>query len=111
MVNATPEPRRGEVWWAVADKRRPVIVVQANFLNRSLVGWILAVPLTSKLGRAGAPGNVRLPSKETGLTRISVANVAQVAPLPRTGFRERVGSLRQDLLASIDDGLRLVLGL
>ena len=23
------EPRRGEIWWAVADKRRPVVVVQA----------------------------------------------------------------------------------
>jgi mRNA-degrading endonuclease toxin of MazEF toxin-antitoxin module len=106
-----PGPSRGEIWWAVADKRRPVVVVQADFLNRSRTGWILAVPLTTKLERGEAPGNVRLSTRDSGLARASVANVAQVAPLPRVGFRERVGRLAETRLQLIDDGLSLVLGL
>ena len=106
-----PEPARGEVWWAVADKRRPVVVVQGDFLNRSRTGWILAVPLTSNLERAEAPGNVRIAKRDSGLDRPSVANVAHVAPLPRLGFRERVGRLSQELQREIDEGLALVLGL
>lgn len=111
MVTDGPGPRRGEVWWAVADKKRPVVVVQADFLNRSRVGWILAVPLTSRLERAGAPGNVRLSRRHTGLSRASVANVSQVAPLPRSGFRQRVRRLPRELLERVDGGLRLVLWL
>ena len=106
-----PEPRRGEIWWAVADKRRPVVVVQADFQNRSRTSRILAVPLTTKLERGQAPGNVRLSTRDTGLARASVANVTQVAPLPRVGFRERVGRLEESRLRLIDDGLCLVLGL
>ena len=108
---AVPEPRRGEIWWAVADKRRPVVVVQADFLNRSRVGWILAVPLTTALERSGVPGNVRLSRRESGLKRASVANVSQVAPLPRSGFRELVGSLSRPLMGRVEKGLALVLGL
>jgi len=111
MVAARAQPRRGEIWWAVADKRRPVAIVQADFLNRSLMGWILAVPLTSNLARADVPGNVRLARRQTGLPRACVANVSQVAPLARSGFRERVGPLAAGLVEQLDEGLRLVFSL
>lgn len=105
------EPRRGEIWWAAADKRRPVVVVQADFLNRSAGAWILCVPLTTNLGYTEAPGNVRLPKRETKLPRPSVANVGQVAPLHRMSFSERVSCLTARALANIDEGLRLVMDL
>ncbi len=110
MVDA-PEPRRGEIWWAVADKRRPVVVVQADFLNRSRTTWVLAVPLTTNLRRSAVPGNVRLSRRDSGLSRSSVANVTQTAPLPRSGFRERVGKLSETQMIEIDKGLLLVLDL
>jgi mRNA interferase MazF len=93
-----PQPRRGELWWAVADKRRPVVVVQADFLNRSALDWILAVPLTTNLAWADAPGNLRLSRRQTRLPRQSVANVSQIAPLHRTGFTERIGKLPVSLV-------------
>lgn len=105
------EPRRGEVWWAASDKRRPVVVVQADFLNRSRTDWILAVPLTTNLARADAPGNVRLSRQDTGLPSASVANVAQVAPVHRSGLRDRVGAIPSNSAHQIDAGLRLVLSL
>jgi mRNA interferase MazF len=95
----------------MADKRRPVIVVQADFLNRSTLRWVLAVPLTSNLAWAEAPGNVRLLPKQTGLRRRSVANVSQVAPLHRASFAGRIRTLSADVVARIDAGLRLVMSL
>lgn len=106
-----PEPRRGEVWWATADKRRPVVIVQADFMNRSAAAWVLSVPLTTNLAYAEAPGNVRLSKRETSLPRPSVANVSQVAALPRTGFAQRVGRLSGEAIDRIDAGLRLVMQL
>ena len=108
---ADREPRRGEVWWAATDKRRPVVVVQADFLNRTRTDWFLAVPLTTNLARADAPGNVRLSRQDTGLPSPSVANVAQVAPVHRSGLRDRVGSIPTASIQAIDAGLRLVLSL
>jgi mRNA-degrading endonuclease toxin of MazEF toxin-antitoxin module len=105
------EPRRGEVWWAAVDKRRPVVVVQADFLNRSAMAWILAVPLTSRLQHESFPGNVRLSRRETGLPRACVANVAMVAPLHRSAFIERAGRLPPGRLEQVAAGLGLILGL
>ena len=106
-----PTPRRGEIWWAAADKRRPVLVVQADSLNRTAIGWFLAVPLTSNLALGGFPGNVRLSRRQTKLAKPSVANLAQTAPVPRFGFREHVSTLSPGNMTDIDSSLRLVFGL
>jgi mRNA interferase MazF len=85
--------------------------VQADFLNRSRLDWILSVPLTTNLTWANAPGNLRLSKQQTRLPRRSVANVSQVAPLHRAGFVERVAKLPINALSRLDAGLHLVLGL
>jgi len=77
--------RRGEVWWASLPPpigsgpgyRRPVLVIQANEFNESDIKMVVAVIMTTNLRLAGAPGNVRCGSKETGLPRESVVNVSQ----------------------------------
>ena len=99
-------PQRGEIWWAAADKRRPVVVVQTDRLNRTALGWILSVPVTSNVALADLPGNVRLSRKDTRLSKISVANVGHTAPVPRAGFRERVARLPASVMKDIDAGLR-----
>ena len=109
--------RRGDVWWASLPEpvgsepgsRRPVLVVQADSFNRSRIQTVLAVVLTTHLGRAEAPGNVLLPREETGLPRDSVANVSQVVTADRRFLTERVATLPSPLLAAVDRGLRLVL--
>ncbi|HEX2162806.1 MAG TPA: type II toxin-antitoxin system PemK/MazF family toxin [Thermoanaerobaculia bacterium] len=116
---SSPELRRGEIWWAslpepVASEpgsRRPLLVVQADGFNRSRLQTVLAVVMTTNLGIAEAPGNVFLSREETGLPRDSVANVSQIVTADRRFLTERVGRLPSDLLAEIDDGLRLALDL
>jgi mRNA interferase MazF len=85
-------------------------VVQGEALNRSRIGTVLCVPLTSNLKWAKAPGNVLLPESETGLSRRSVVNVSQIVTLDRSLFTECVGKLRRARLELVLSGIDVVLG-
>jgi mRNA interferase MazF len=109
---------QGEVWWAdLRDPtgsgpgfRRPVVVVQGNHLNRSRVATAVCVPLTSNVIWAGAPGNVLLTAKTTGLPKDSVANVSQIITLDRSLLTDRAGRLTPKQLAQVLHGIDIVLG-
>jgi mRNA interferase MazF len=109
---------QGDVCWAeLADRvgsgpgfRRPVVVVQGDALNRSRIATVVCVPVTSNLKWAGAPGNVLLPARSTGLSKDSVANVSQIVALDRSVLTERVGRVSGKQLALILAGIDVVLG-
>lgn len=109
---------QGEVWWAdladpigsAAGYRRPVLIVQGNGLNASRIATALAVPLTSNLKWADAPGNVLLKARETGLDRDSVANVSLLVALDKSQLDERVGQIARRTLERILSGIDVVLG-
>ncbi len=109
---------QGDVWWAdLGDPvgsepgfRRPIVVVQGDSFNRSSLRTVVAVPLTSNLRWAPAPGNVRLSARATGLPRDSVANVSQIVTLDRSILVERVGRLSSAKLHLVLAGIDTVLG-
>jgi len=109
---------QGDVWWADFGEpvgsepgfRRPVIVVQGDSFNRSALRTVVAVPLTSNLRWAAAPGNVRLTARATGLPRDSVANVSQLVALDRSILIERIGRLSSSKLELVLAGIDTVLG-
>ncbi len=109
---------QGEVWWAdlSAPKgsapgfRRPVVVVQGDALNRSRIATVVCVPLTSNVKWGGAPGNVLLSQRATGLPKDSVANVSQVVTLDKQTLTERAGQLSKAKLGLILSGIDVVLG-
>ena len=111
--------RRGEVWWvdygvpvgSEAGYRRPAVVVQADALNKSELGTVLLVPLTRTLKWAEAPGNVACQARDTGLKHRSVANVSQITATDRRRLQEKAGSLPGAVMARLDEGLKLVLGM
>ncbi len=110
--------RRGSVWWAELGEpqgsapgwRRPVLVVQADAFNRSRIGTVVVVVLTSNLRLLEAPGNVLLPARAAGLPRDSVANVSQIITLDRADLDEEAGRLDPRLMRQVEAGMRLVLG-
>jgi mRNA interferase MazF len=109
---------QGEIWWADLPEPsgsgpgfgRPVVVVQGNHLNRSRIATVVCIPLTSNVVWAGAPGNVLLSAKTTGLTKDSVANVSQIITIDRSLLTKRVGRLTPKQLAQILHGIDIVLG-
>ncbi len=90
--------------------RRPVLVVQGNPLNRSQIATAVCVPLTSNMVWAGAPGNVLLPAKATGLPKDSVANVSQIIALDRSLLTAQVGRLTSKHVAQVLHGIDVMLG-
>lgn len=114
--------RRGEIWWADPREprgsepgyRRPVLIVQSDAFNRSSIKTVLTaalVALPSNTQLASAPGNVGLSTRDSGLQRASVVNVSQVIALDRAFLTERVLRIPDRVLRTVDEGLRLVLGL
>ena len=111
--------KRGEVWWADLPEpvgsgpglRRPVVIVQANPFNDSRVATIIVAVITSNLGLADAPGNVRISKFESGLSKPSVVNVSQVLTLDRELLTQRVKMLPGQIVSRMDEGLRLALAL
>jgi len=111
--------RWGEIWWASLPEptgsepgfRRPLLIVSADSFNASRISTVVAVVITSNLRLADAPGNVRLPTRGTGLSKPSVANVSQVVTVDKSYLTERVGRLAAKPLADVEVGIRLVLSL
>ncbi len=109
---------QGEIWWADLGEpagsapgyRRPVVVVQSDSFNRSRIGTVVCVPLTSNLRWADAPGNVLLDGTTTGLPKDSVANVSQIVTLDRGVLTDRVSSLPESKLDLVLFGVDVVLG-
>jgi mRNA interferase MazF len=85
-------------------------VVQCDAFNGSRIATIVCVPLTSNLKWAGAPGNVALTARATGLPKDSVANVSQIISVDRTYLVTRVGRLPQAKLELLLSGIDVVLG-
>jgi mRNA interferase MazF len=87
-----------------------VVIVQGDAFNASRLATVVAVPLTSNLRWAAAPGNVLLGADRTQLPKDSVANVSQIVAIDRSVLSERVAHLTEAELALILAGIDLVLG-
>ncbi len=110
---------RGDIWWANLPApagsgpghRRPLLIVQADAFNRSAISTVVCAVITSNIHLAGAPGNLRISTRESGLPKPSVVNVSQLVTLDRSFLTERVQTLSAQTMARIDEGLRLVIGI
>ena len=107
------------MWWvdfgvpigSEPAKRRPAVVVSDDRFNRSRLGTVTVVAMTSTTKLGARPGNVTLPKGAAGLDRRSVVNVTPIATIDRSRLVDRAGTLRRADLARVDDGFRLALHL
>lgn len=82
-----PAARRGEVWLAQLDKRRPVVVLTRDPLGR-LLHSVIVGPVTSSV--RGLSTEVELGPAD-GVPRRSVVNLDNLQLLPRERLVRRVG--------------------
>ena len=114
--------RRGEIVWAALDpvrgseaaNRRPVVVVSNDDSNESTEvlgrGVVTVVPLTSRTNRI-YPFQVLLPTQGTGLRSPSLAQPEHIRGIAIDRIGATIGFLPPDLMAEIDDAIRLHLDL
>ena len=94
---STPAVRRGEIWLAELDKRRPVVVLTRNPLGRMLHSVIVG-PITSTV--RGLNTEVGL-SEADGVRTTSVVNLDNLQLVARTSLVRRVGKATPNTLRAI----------
>lgn len=104
------DPTRG----AEANKRRPAVIVSNDGANTTAErlgrGVITVVPVTSNTSRV-YPFQILLEAATTGLDRDSKAQAEQVRSIAVERVGSRQGVLTGELLAALDEALRLHLAL
>ena len=104
------EPTRG----SEANKRRPAVIVSNDRANatadRLARGVITVVPVTSSIARV-FPFQTLLPADATGLRVASKAQAEQVRSVSIERVGAVLGQVPADLMAELDDALRLHLQL
>jgi mRNA interferase MazF len=111
--------KRGEIWWAALPEpagsgpgyKRPILIIQSDEFNKSKINTIIAAVITSNIRLAAAPGNVLLTSKISKLPKKSVVNVSQIITIDKSFLSEKVHTLSSEIIAQIDEGLKIVLKL
>ncbi|GMV16152.1 MAG: type II toxin-antitoxin system PemK/MazF family toxin [Polyangiaceae bacterium] len=99
--------KRGEVWWARLDKRRPVVLVSREeaYAVRAMV---IAAPVSTTI--RGFAVEVKVGRSE-GLPRAGVVNCDWLVTVPKADLIERAGRLAPAKVRLLDDALRFALGL
>lgn len=92
--------KRGELWLAELDKRRPAVIFRAvPWLNE-----IHIVPITSTI--RGLPSEIEILS----LPKASVANAQRLMLLPKAQLVRRVGRVPEQVMDELTDAICAVLG-
>jgi mRNA interferase MazF len=99
--------KRGEIWWARIDKRRPVVLVSRDeaYAIRALV---IAAPVSTTIRDYAVEVKV---GRREGLPKASVVNCDWLVTISKAALERRIGSLSERKLEELDDALRFALGL
>lgn len=98
-----------------ATKRRPALVVQADFYNQRISN-VLLVAVTGNLVRAGDPAHflidVSTPEgKQSGLKQNSLVSCLNIATVPASTVGPKIGELPQPTMRRIGDCLKAALAI
>ena len=92
-----PEPRRGDVWLAELDKRRPVVVLTRDPMGRYLHSVIIG-PVTSTV--RGLSTEVAV-GPDDGVPVDSVVNLDNLQLVERRLLTRKVGRVRPPTMTSV----------
>ena len=108
---------KGEIWWAnlppdpygsEPGKRRPVLIIQNDAINRSNIRTVICAVITSNMSLAQIPGNILLEKSISGLDKTSVINFSEIFTIDKTRFSEQVSMLPKNYLVKISESIRYI---
>lgn len=109
--------KRGDIYFAdlspvIGSEQggvRPVLIVQNNIGNKYSPTTIVA-PITSKMGKSRLPTHIDInPSPKNGLEVESVVLLEQVRTVDKKRLKEYLGSVEDEDILKIDEGLKISL--
>jgi mRNA interferase MazF len=92
-------------------KKRPVVVVQCDFLNSEPHPSTVVCPLTTQIQPGGEPLRVRVPKGQSGLAKESDALVDQVRAIDNRRFIKPLGQVDRSTVSLISACLIEILDL
>ena len=110
---------RGELWWAdfgipfgsEPGYKRPVVILQNDFFNKSKINTTIVIPLTTNLILADAPGNILITKRESKLKKDSVLTISQIEVIDRQRLIEKITKLDRTIFEKIENNILFVLGI
>jgi len=106
MPTTPAEPRRGQVWLADLDKRRPVIVLTRDPMGRYLQS-VLVAPVTSTV--RGVSTEVPV-GPDDGVKVASVANLDNLQLVDRQRLVRPIGRARPATMHALCDAVAIAVG-
>ena len=109
---------RGELWWidlgvpfgSESGFRRPVVILQNDFFNKSQIKTTIILPLSTNMILADAPGNIIITKKESKLNKNSVIILSQVKAVDRTRLIEKITKIDRTIMEKIENNIMFILG-
>ena len=108
---------KGEIWWAdlpdnfygsEPSKRRPVLVIQNDVINRSNIKTVICALITSNINHSKVMGNILLEKSVSGLEKTSVVNFSQVFTIDKTRLTDYVSMLPKNYIEKINESIRYI---
>ena len=96
-------------------KRRPALVVQADYYNQK-IGNVLLATITTNLKRRSDPAHLLIDvstpeGQQTGLNQNSLVSCINIATLHAVDVGPKIGELPPQVMAKVDDCLRAAFGI
>jgi mRNA-degrading endonuclease toxin of MazEF toxin-antitoxin module len=103
-------PRRGHLYWAHLDKRRPVLVISIDARNER-ASDCLVIPCSTTM--RDAPTHVRLSRGEGGVLQACMLKCEQITTLPREDIDGTPlgGPLAPTRMTEVERGVLRAIGL
>jgi len=110
---------RGELWRAdfgipfgsEPGYKRPVLIIQNDFFNRSKINTTIVIPLTTNLILADAPGNILITKNESKLKKDSVLTISQIEVIDRQRLIEKITKIDRTVIEKIENNIMFILGI
>ena len=110
---------RGELWWAdfgipfgsEPGYKRPVLIIQNDFFNKSKINTVIVIPLTTNLILADAPGNILITKSQSKLKKDSVITLSQIAVIDRRRLIEKITKIDRPIFEKVENNIMFVLGI
>jgi len=89
---------------------RPVLVVQ-NDVGNKYSPTIIVAAVTSQMHKAKLPTHVEINAAGNGLSKDSVILMEQLRTIDKKRLKERIGTLSEELLPTVNNALSISLGI
>jgi mRNA interferase MazF len=110
---------RGEIWWvdygipygSEPGYRRPVLIMQNDFFNKSKINTTIVVPLSTNILLADVPGNMFINKKNSKLTKDSVILISQISVIDKERLLEKISKVNREIMEKIENNIMFILGI